>query len=169
MSQGFEPVTGAPRPSSGVGKIVLITLAVLSGLGLICCGGFAMFSWWAMGQGAKQIVSPFKSNPDVVNEIGSIDSASFNFMETQKETEKNPDKPVLVIDVKGSKDSAKIILELEPGKPQQNGDFKAAKLRLKDGREIELVEADPDFEGPSKSLPDSSSENSAVEVGNKDL
>ena len=141
-----NPNNPAPK-SGGAGKTILWILGILGVLGLVCCGGVVAVTYWTMNAASGVIgntaVETFKSNPDVVNELGEIKSSKMNFMATGEETnKKGGGAQVIVVDVEGSKGKGQFIFEMDPN----SQDIGKAKLRMSDGREIELASMEPDFE-----------------------
>lgn len=134
-----------PRAKSGAGKIVLIIFAILGGLGLLCCGGAALFMNFGMKAAGDQLVAPIKSNPELVAEVGPYKKAAINFMATAKEAEKNPQQggePMLVIDYTGEKGSVQILLQAK------GEEVEKAIMRTKDGKEVVLINGSVDFNMP---------------------
>ncbi len=142
---GNQP-PAAPK-SGGAGKTILWILGILGVLGLVCCGGVVAVSWWGMNAASGILgdtaVETFKSNPDVVNELGEIKSSKVNFMATGEESnKKGGGAQVIVVDVEGSKGKGQFIFEMDPN----SKDIGKAKLRMSDGREFELASMEPDFQ-----------------------
>ncbi len=133
---GNQP-QAAPK-SGGAGKTILWILGILGVLGLVCCGGVVAVSWWGMNAASGILgdtaVETFKSNPDVVNELGEIKSSKVNFMATGEESnKKGGGAQVIVVDVEGTKGKGQFIFEMDPN--SQN-DIGKAKLRMSDGKRI---------------------------------
>ncbi len=142
---GNQP-PGAPK-SGGAGKTILWILGIFGVLGLVCCGGVVAVSMWGMNAASGLIgdasVESFKSNPDVVNELGEIKSSKLNVMASREENNKKTGgSKVMVVDVVGTKGKGQFIFEMDPNSDEVG----KAKLRMSDGRELELASMEPDFQ-----------------------
>jgi hypothetical protein len=145
---GFGPSPGTPNPYANPPGMMgpppkpsYWWAWLLGGLGVAglvvcgCCGGFFMFS---MSQVTRVMREEVEGHPAIAEHIGEIQSMSTNVIATGEETEKRGGgKSVLVVDVKGSKGSGKLLGEQSPA-PQQGNFFDRIDLRLPSGEEISI-------------------------------
>jgi hypothetical protein len=87
------------------------------------------------------VIESVKSNPDLVAELGEVQSATLNFQATG-EYAKGGKEGYLVLDVKGSKGTGKLAVRMD-----RESVSEAIFIRS-DGTEVPLVIAEPDFQGP---------------------
>ena len=139
-------VANARRRQGSTGKVVAIVLGILGIVGVLCCGGFGALFYLGWSQAPLVMIEPLKSNPEMVEHIGTVKSASLNFQAIQEEQAKGKGE-CIVIDVVGDKGKGRLILKMEHG--SGNKEMEMATLRLEDGTEIELLDTVPDFEAPA--------------------
>lgn len=140
MSASFQPEMAPPAKSGSGLKVVLIVLAVIFILGLLACAGVGALLYFgfdaAQKQAGAQIVAQFRGNAVLEAEIGEIQSAEVQIMETAERSQQNPGgPPQMVVDVVGSKGSGKLICVPAQGR---DNEITSATLELPDGRSIEI-------------------------------
>jgi hypothetical protein len=133
----------APPKKSGAGKIILIVLGVFGGLGLLCCGGFALMAWWGLGQvdalvGAE-LRKELDASPKAIAELGPIESLKWNMMKTGQYSQDTREENVLVFDVKASNASGDVICKFDQSSGGAEPAIRWAKLRKSDGTEVDLI------------------------------
>lgn len=102
---------------------------------VLCCGGFAYFGFNLM---STEVEVAIRDNPQVREHLGDLQSVSLNLM---KSVADNGDQ-TWVYNVKGSKGTGELTV-VEINGPSGKKSFHSAKLRLADGRTID-VEIQPE-------------------------
>ena len=132
FGQGVMPQPAASKPPKKKGWSVAFWVMLILGaifiLGCGCCGGLF---YWGIGFLADSVTESYGNNPILVEKIGEIESASFNF----KATGENEGE--LVFDLKGSKQNGQLFV-----REQQGRSFGAARLVV-NGEEFELGASAP--------------------------
>lgn len=141
------------RRQGGTGKTIAIILGILGILGVLCCGGFSLMAWIGYSKAGLAIIEPLKSYPEVVSNIGEFKSASINLQDTMKVQQAENNQELIVVDVQGSAGKGQFIIIADKSGSK---DMKMARLRLPDGKDIELVNTVPDFEAPVVPFPSGS-------------
>ncbi|XZE56736.1 hypothetical protein SH139x_002863 [Planctomycetaceae bacterium SH139] len=134
-----QPPTGsvAPQKRGGNGgKTVLIVLAILAGIGVLCCGagGIVTYTFFSFGEQVlvEDIRSQLQDDPTIKNELGGIESMELNWAASMM----HDDEETMVYEVQGSLGKGRLEV-----RSITNGDqevIEAAILRISDGRALEL-------------------------------
>ncbi|MBI1899688.1 MAG: hypothetical protein HYS13_01070 [Planctomycetia bacterium] len=148
---GFPPAEPPPKKSW---KGCIITILVVGG---VLLGGCCLAGWlgwgWIKGKMGEVVAEQVKDSPVIQEHIGEIESCDYDVTETarvteeaQKQGEKVAQK--MVFDVKGSKGSGKLIVDVEAIGAQPDPD--TAKLKLPDGRTLDVFPKEDAAEPPKE-------------------
>lgn len=113
MTDGFPTesnvsgVVEAPPKKSGMGRVVLIVLALIGLCSTCCCLSCGGFFWYSFSQLSTQVTTQYENDPVVVEHLGGISSCSFNFSAS---IEEDPNGAAFVFDVEGPEGSGQLII-----------------------------------------------------------
>lgn len=130
----------APPKERSTLKVVLIVVGSLMLVGLLGCCGMMALAYFGFNSGLNQELRPqLAENPVIQEELGEIESISFDFGETMTAAQSRPGESVMSCEVTGSKGSGTVVIEVNQG-----GDPEMIPVLLKtsDGREISLLPSD---------------------------
>jgi hypothetical protein len=133
-----DPGFGQPVKQSGnkaLYWILGIVSAVTIGGALVCCGGGYFLVRFTTNELAKQFRGPVQNSPEVAEHIGDIEDMTLSFQAMQAAG----DQGKLVFEVKGSKGSGKVVVDMS--KAERDPD-KAFELVLSDGTRLPMTEVD---------------------------
>jgi hypothetical protein len=140
-----DPGFGPPAKPSGnrtLYWILGIVTVVTFGGALVCCGGGYFVVRFATNQLATEFRKPVQNSPEVAEHIGEIEDMSLSFQAMQAAG----DQGKLVFEVKGSKGSGQVVVDLQKADRDPENAF---VLVLSDGTrlpmtEVELGKGNPD-------------------------
>lgn len=133
-----DPAFGQPVPPSNnrtLYWILGIVSAVTIGGALTCCGGGYFLVQFATAQLATQFRAPVQNSPEVIEHIGDIEDMTLSFRAMQAAG----DQGKLVFEVKGSKGSGKVVVDMAKVEDDPDNAF---ELVLSDGTRVPITEVD---------------------------
>jgi hypothetical protein len=131
---GFgQPVK--PSGSKALYWILGIVSAVTIGGALVCCGGGYFLVRFTTTELAKQFRGPVQNSPEVAEHIGDIEDMTLSFQAMQAAG----DQGKLVFEVKGSKGSGKVVVDMSKADTDPENAF---ELVLSDGTRLPMTEVD---------------------------
>ena len=133
-----DPGFGQPvKPSSNktLYWILGIVSAVTIGGALVCCGGGYFLVRFTTTELAKQFRGPVQNSPEVAEHIGDIEDMTLSFQAMQAAG----DQGNLVFEVKGSKGSGKIVVDMSKADTDPDNAF---ELVLSDGTRVPMTQVD---------------------------
>jgi hypothetical protein len=127
-----SPYGGGPPRRQGMsgGKIALIVIGIIGALGLLSCGGCVGLYFFGVNAMEEEYADSLAQYPAVRQHLGEIRELDFQLMKSGEHADEN----AYVFDVVGSKASGTVTI-WDDG----YDNIVAAKLRLKSGKEIDLV------------------------------
>ncbi|MEM9645756.1 MAG: hypothetical protein AAF989_12270 [Planctomycetota bacterium] len=133
-----NPGAGYQQAPPKKSKTWLWVLGIIGGLGLVavlvCCGGAYFMSSQFTGFMGEALAEQVKDDPVIVENVGEIESATFNMQATMKFAQDNPGANSIIIDLVGSKSEAQLAIDqdsAESGRP-------TGRLIMPDGTSIDI-------------------------------
>ena len=159
-----DPGFGQPVPPSNNRTLYwilgIVSAVTISGA-LVCCGGGYFLVQFATTQLATQFRAPVQSSPEVAEHIGDIEDMTLSFRAMQAAG----DQGKLVFEVKGSKGSGKVVVDM--AKVEEDPD-NAFELVLSDGTRVPITEVDLGRSQRNESDMDEEPLGETPETGNSD-
>jgi hypothetical protein len=125
-----------PQPKSSSGCVITLAIGgVVAFLGLlVCCGGLAVFG---LNVTTAEVETQLRDNPVLIEHVGQVEQFTMNVVRSMASSDDN----LWVYNVVGSKASGELTVHQVT---DENWDEQilSAKLRLKDGTTVELLEAE---------------------------